>query len=87
MAVRNMMEEIVAKVLRELAQQRPEVARLSPSQRDDVMAIALNSLPPRYTTTEKGEVLAKIQSRVQLESDAFRAVIDAYQKVVESPRA
>ena len=87
MAIRNMMEDIVAKVFREMESHRPEIAGLPPSQKDDMMAIALNRLPPRYTTTERGEVLAKIQSRAQLESDAFRELLEAYRIVAASPRS
>jgi len=87
MTVRNMMEDIVTEVLKEMETLRPEMASLDPVQKDDMMAIALNKLPPRYTTTERGEVLAKIQSRAQLESDVFRELTEAYKIVIASPRS
>ncbi|WP_309123245.1 late competence development ComFB family protein [Paenibacillus sp.] len=86
MTVRNLMEEIVGKVLKEMAAAQPELANLDPIHRDDMMAIALNKLPPRYTTTTRGEVIVKSQVRAQLESDVYRELTEAYKIVTNSPR-
>jgi competence protein ComFB len=86
MTVRNLMEEIVGKVLKEMAAAQPELAGLDPIHRDDMMAIALNKLPPRYTTTTRGEVIVKSQVRAQLESDVYRELTEAFKIVTKSPR-
>ncbi|TLS50381.1 competence protein ComFB [Paenibacillus antri] len=86
MTVRNLMEEIVGKVLKEMAAAQPELANLDPIHRDDMMAIALNKLPPRYTTTTRGEVIVKSQVRAQLESDVYRELTEAFKIVTKSPR-
>ncbi|HZG55902.1 late competence development ComFB family protein [Paenibacillus sp.] len=86
MAVHNLMEEIVAKVLKEMITAMPELEKLEPIHRDDMMAIALNKLPPRYTTTTRGEVIVKSQVRAQLESDVYRELSEAYKIVTKSPR-
>jgi len=85
-AVRNLMEDIVGKVFKEMVAARPELAELDPAHRDDMLAIALNKLPPRYTTTERGEVIVKSQVRAQLESDVYRELTEAYKIVTNSPR-
>lgn len=86
MVVHNIMEDIVAKVLKEMTTARPELEKLDEGQRADMMAIALNRLPPRYTTTARGEVIVKTQVRAQLESDVYRELSEAYQIVMKSPR-
>lgn len=86
MPVHNLMEDIVGKVMKEMTASRPEMASLEPSQLDDMLAFALNRLPPRYTTTAKGETIVKSQIRAQLESDVYRELIEAYQIVKASPR-
>ncbi|HZG76971.1 MAG TPA: late competence development ComFB family protein [Paenibacillus sp.] len=86
MTVRNLMEEIVSKVLKEMVAAQPELEKLDPMHRDDMMAIALNKLPPRYTTTTRGEVIVKSQVRAQLESDVYRELSEAYKIVTKSPR-
>jgi len=84
--VHNLMEDIVGKVLKDMIAARPEMAELEPTQLDDMLAFALNRLPPRYTTTAKGETIVKSQVRAQLESDVYRELIEAYNIVKASPR-
>lgn len=86
MAVHNLMEEIVSKVLKELTAANPTLAAMDPIHLDDMMAIALNKLPPKYTTTRRGEVIAKSQFRAQVESDVYRELIEAMKIVTKSPR-
>jgi len=80
------MEDIVAKVLKEMQSTHPELAGMEPIHLDDIMAIALNKLPPRYTTTRRGEVIVKSQVRAQLESDVYRELSAALDVVRQSPR-
>ncbi|MCI3919737.1 late competence development ComFB family protein [Paenibacillus sp. TRM 82003] len=86
MTVHNLMEEIVAKVLKEMVGSNAELAALDPIHLDDMMALALNQLPPRYTTTRRGEVIVKSQIRAQLESDVYRELTEAFKIVTKSPR-
>lgn len=54
---------------------------------DDVLAIALNSLPTRYVTTDVGKQFIQLNSyRKQFETDVVSALIKACQIVKESPR-
>jgi len=54
---------------------------------DDVLAIALNTLPTRYVTTDMGKQFIQLNSyRKQFETDVVAALIKACQIVNESPR-
>lgn len=85
MPVRNLMEDIVDKALKEMVA-KPEYSGLLPAQMDDILAMVLNKLPPRYTTTAKGEAIVKSQVRHQLESDVYRELAEAINIVTRSPR-
>ncbi|HEX2926380.1 MAG TPA: late competence development ComFB family protein [Ruminiclostridium sp.] len=53
----------------------------------DIAALALNSLPPRYIASEKGELYSKINSlRNQFEVDVISAITKAAVLVKDSPR-
>jgi len=54
---------------------------------DDILAIALNSLPTRYVTTDVGKQFIQLNSyRKQFETDVVSALIKACQIVKTSPR-
>jgi competence protein ComFB len=54
---------------------------------DDILAIALNSLPTRYVTTDVGKQFIQLNSyKKQFETDVVAALIKACQIVKESPR-
>ena len=53
----------------------------------DILAIALNSLPTRYVTTDVGRQFIQLNSyKKQFETDVVAALIKACQIVKESPR-
>lgn len=53
----------------------------------DIMAIALNNLPPRYIVSEQGEVFSKANSfTIQTTVDIVGAIQDAIEKVSRKPR-
>lgn len=53
----------------------------------DVLALALNSLPTRYVTTDVGKQFIQLNSyKKQFETDVVAALIKACQIVKESPR-
>ena len=52
----------------------------------DVMAIALNKLPPRYIVSEQGELFSKAQAfTTQNLVDVVGAITDAIEKVSKKP--
>ena len=53
----------------------------------DILAIALNSLPTRYVTTDVGRQFIQLNSyKKQFETDVVAALITACQIVKQSPR-
>ncbi|TNJ66325.1 competence protein ComFB [Paenibacillus hemerocallicola] len=82
MNVHNMMEEIVRNCLKELMAHQSKLAALSEKEQSDVMALALNKLPPKYVSTLKGEMFAKTQLRAQVETDVYRELTHAIDKVL-----
>ena len=84
--LKNYMEEVVDRKLKELLQDRNDVCQCKHC-RLDIMAIALNDLPPRYIVSEKGEVYSKVSSlMVQFSTDVTRALVEAIEMVKENPR-
>ncbi len=53
----------------------------------DIAALALNSLPPKYIASEKGELYSKVNSlRSQFEVDVISAITKAAVLVKKAPR-
>jgi competence protein ComFB len=83
--LRNYMEDVVGrladKYMAEAGACRCEKCRL------DVMALALNELPPSYVVTPRGEIFAAIDaSYLQKQVDAEVAVLNAVRMVKASPK-
>ena len=88
MTIHNVMEELVKDCLKEYLVRKPEVETLlDDGMKSDIMAIVLNRLPPKYVSTEKGEMFSKTQLRVKHESDVFRELSLAVNKVLDTDRA
>ncbi|TBL78136.1 late competence development ComFB family protein [Paenibacillus thalictri] len=86
MGVHNLMEEIVKTCLKELMHIKPELQSMDEKSQEDVMAIALNKLPAKYVSTGVGEVFAKTQLRMQVETDVYRELTNAIDKVRNSKK-
>lgn len=83
--IKNYMEEIV------FQQMKSVLLDLNTCSCDkcllDIAAIALNSLPPKYVVTEKGELYSKIETlKQQFEVDVVAAVTKAAVIVKRNPR-
>ena len=53
----------------------------------DIMAIALNDLPPKYVVTDKGELYIKIRElEQQFEVDVETAIVKAAMFVSKNPK-
>jgi len=86
MRVRNFMEFVVEDAVRKITEKEPAHA-FSEKDLADIEALALNSLPPRYIVTEKGEVFSKVDElSIQFQADVTRAVMQAITRVRENPR-
>jgi competence protein ComFB len=86
MPVHNLMEQLVESCLKEYIVRHVELQGLDDGKYDDIMAITLNRIPAKYVTTEKGEVFGKTQLRTQHESDVFKELSYAIEKVTSFKR-
>jgi len=83
--IKNYMEEVVRQmideVLRDLNFCSCEKCRM------DILAIALNDLPPKYIVTDKGELYTKINAlKQQFEVDVISSLTKAAILVKRNPR-
>lgn len=84
--VHNLMEDIVRSCLKEILVHRQMGTELDEFKQADIMAIVLNALPPKYVSTDKGEMFAKTQLRAQVETDVYRELSLALDKVSNEVR-
>lgn len=85
MALVNMMERFVDIKLEQILQ-NCNCCKCD-SCKEDMMAIALNYLPPKYVSTNKGELFTRVDSLVQQNSvDIDIAIIKAIEIVSKRPR-
>ncbi len=88
MKVKNYMEYAVEDVLNNLLN-REVKAEFTEKDLADIKAITLNSLPPQYTVSEKGNVFVKVKEQliVQFKADVIRELLKAMDIVSKNPRA
>jgi competence protein ComFB len=90
--LKNYMEEAVKDVLDRLIE-HPELTRgvTMPCTCDqcrlDVVALALNHLPPKYIVAPRGEIFTRVDLlNQQAEADIIRSLVDAIKIVSKRPR-
>jgi len=80
------MEDMVAELVEQLCQEKRGCCPCA-NCRADVMAMALNQLPPKYVVTQKGAAFTKLQTLdLQFKTDVVREVLRAISKIAKSPR-
>lgn len=83
--LKNFMEDVVIQILDEILTEKKDFCNCERC-RLDIMAIALNHLPPKYTVTEEGEVFTKIQLlSQQFRADAMVEIVKAIEIVSKNP--
>jgi competence protein ComFB len=80
--VRIIAEEILPSVMKKLGVENTD------ANREDILAITLNSIPTRYVTTESGKQYAQLVEvyRLQYEADITAGLTKAAIKVIQQPR-
>lgn len=85
MEFKNYMEVIVEKKMDEVLEQYPDCCTCDICRRD-IAVIALNNLHPRYVSTEKGKLFARIQEmNLQSEVEVLRQLMKAVEIVSAHP--
>ncbi|MCP4138656.1 MAG: late competence development ComFB family protein [bacterium] len=87
MAIVNLMEDIVKSVTDKVVKNNKEFAQLS-SNEDDIIAYVLNRVPPKYSTSERGILHGKLETKfeIQQKTDILMLVFEAA-KVIMNGRA
>ncbi|RIV24372.1 hypothetical protein D2Q93_07025 [Alicyclobacillaceae bacterium I2511] len=87
MSVVNVTEQVTRQILYEAYVQPGRLACACLLCQEDILAIALNHLPPRYVSRHTGELYAKAEYfNLQLESDVLQQLARAAQAVAAHPR-
>jgi competence protein ComFB len=85
--MKNVVEDHVASLFRELEPGVKDSHRECPLCREDVLVFALNRLPPHYVSTLKGEVLSRLDIQAgQSGTDATVAMLEGFRFVAANPR-
>lgn len=86
MLLKNITQDIVFEKLDEML---PNITEICTCERCryDIVAIALNNLPPRYVVTERGAIFTRVSSLdVQIAADTIIELTKAIEKVTKDPR-
>ena len=86
MELKNYMEDVVLNKLDTVLASFPGYCTCEKCRRDVVM-LALNHLPPKYISSYKGDVYARLDGmEVQYEVEVIQAIAKAIKIVHENPR-
>lgn len=81
----NYMEIVVCNLLPILLQKYTDICKCEKCL-EDIKAIALNKLPPRYVSTEQGMIYTKVQLlKIQNEIDVIKCITEAIKIVSKNP--
>ncbi|UJF35123.1 late competence development ComFB family protein [Paenibacillus hexagrammi] len=83
--VHNLIEDLVQQCLKELQQTQAQLKECDDRLLDDIMAITLNRIPPKYVASNQGEMFVKTQLR-QMVPDVYRELSYAIDKVLSGDR-
>ncbi len=86
MELKNFMEDYVVEKLDEVLVQYPDCCHCDQCRRD-IAVLALNHLPPKYISTDKGQIFARVESmESQNEVEVIRQIVAAIEVVRKHPR-
>uniref|UniRef100_A0A7V4DDB0 Competence protein ComFB n=1 Tax=Candidatus Caldatribacterium californiense TaxID=1454726 RepID=A0A7V4DDB0_9BACT len=84
--LKNILEDALRRLLPEVYAVKPELCRC-PQCQEDVLALALRALPPKYVSRERGEVFARLElESPQVQVDMLEALLQAADIVIARPR-
>lgn len=86
MELKNFMEDVVARKLKSILKQCPDCCACEKCRRD-IMSLALNHLPPRYISTDKGDLYARVEMlSITYDPDIVEQIAKAITVVKQNPR-
>lgn len=84
--VKNYMEDVVKRLVPEVLNEYKDVCKC-PMCVEDIEAIVLNSMPPKYAVSEKGALYIKTNElSTQFKMDVIKEIVIAIGVVSENPR-
>ena len=85
MKLHNFMETAVNRIYEDMISSDENIPN-GEKVRLDIMAIALNNLPPKYTVTEKGNLFTKVNTiEQQFRTDIICEIMKAMEIVSQNP--
>lgn len=82
---RNYMEKVVRETLAKLLKDREDICKCEKCVAD-MIAYALNRLPPKYMVTDRGYIFLKLREiETQFQVDVLEAILEAIQVVSKKP--
>lgn len=86
MHIRNFMEDAVAHQLDSVLAKYPDICHCEQCK-SDIAALALNQLPPKYVSTERGEIFSRVnEMETQNAVEILQAILQAIAVVRAHPR-
>lgn len=86
MELKNLMEDVVISKLDQVLDQYPDCCRCEQCRRD-IAILALNHLPARYASTEKGELFTRVSAMsLEYEVEVIQQIAKAIEIVAQHPR-
>lgn len=86
MQIYNYMEDIVRDTRESLISEREDVCKCQKC-RLDIMARALNRLPPKYVVTDKGRMYTKLKEQeIQFRADVVQELTKAISHISKRPQ-
>ncbi|MCM8801409.1 MAG: late competence development ComFB family protein [Candidatus Omnitrophica bacterium] len=86
MRLYNYMEEVVKDILEKLLLKKQDICKCQKCK-FDMMAHALNRLPPKYVVSNKGIVFTKLQEvEIQFRTDVVKEVTRAIEHISKNPQ-
>lgn len=84
--VTNFMEVCVVEFMDDVLKSYPDICKCDKC-RSDIAALALNHLPPKYTTSDIGNLYSKASILDnQYRTDVFSAIVSSIECVKKNPR-
>ena len=86
MKITNYMEDIVKDALEGLLSDKDDICKCQKCKMD-IIALALNRLPPKYVVSDRGIVYAKLQEvDIQFRTDVVRELAKAIAHITKNPQ-
>ena len=86
MKVYNYMEDVVKDTLEDLVSKREDICKCEKCK-FDMMAWALNRLPPKYIVSDRGRIFTKLQGvEAQFRADVVRELTKAISRITKNPQ-